>query len=106
MKNIVNKNKTKQFQTRFGFTDGPSTTDNLVMNSKFNDFFVNIGLNIAKKSLTKIYHHLILWVDHQLTQYFYPMLPRWKSTTVIAYEISYGISYEIPYETLFAELYE
>ena len=42
MKNIVNKNKTKQLQTKFKLTDGSFTTDDFVISSKFNDFFVNI----------------------------------------------------------------
>ena len=49
MKNIVNKNKTKQLQTKFKFSDGSFTTDDFVISSKFNDFFVNIGPNLAKK---------------------------------------------------------
>ena len=49
MENIVNKNKTEQLQTKFKLTDGSFTTDNFVISSKFNDLFVNVGLNLAKK---------------------------------------------------------
>ena len=47
MKNILN-DKTKQLQTKFKLTYGSFTTDNFVISSKFNDFFVNIGPNLEK----------------------------------------------------------
>ena len=79
MNNIVNKNNTKQLQTKFKLTDDSFTTDDFVISSKYNDLFENIGPNLAKKSFIKLYQHLIFWEDHLLTQYFYPRLLHWKS---------------------------
>ena len=49
IKNIVNKNKANQLQTKFKLNDGSFTTDGYVISNKFNDFFVNIGPNLAAK---------------------------------------------------------
>ena len=49
MKNIVNKGKSKQIQSKFKLSDGTVTTNKDVISSKFNDFFVNIGPTLAKK---------------------------------------------------------
>ena len=49
IKNIVNKNKASQLQTKFKLNDGSFTTDGYVISNKFNDFFVNIGPNLAAK---------------------------------------------------------
>ena len=51
MKNIVNKNKVRQSQTKFKLNDGSLTTDGSVISNKFNDFFINIGPNLAAKIL-------------------------------------------------------
>ena len=39
MKNIVNKGKSKQIQSKFKLRDGTVTTNKDVISSKFNDFF-------------------------------------------------------------------
>ena len=80
MKIIVNKNKTKQLQTKFKLTDGSFTTDDFVISSKFNDFFVNIGRNLAKQIPHQTLSPFDLMGRPLLTQYFYPRLPHWKST--------------------------
>ena len=54
MNNIVNKNNTKQLQTKFKLTDDSFTTDDFVISSKYNDLFENIGPNLAKKSFIKL----------------------------------------------------
>ena len=46
MKNIVNKNKVRQSQTKFKLNDGSLTTDGSVISNKFNDLF---GPNLAAK---------------------------------------------------------
>ena len=57
IKNIVNKNKASQLQTKFKLNDGSFTTDGYVISNKFNDFFVNIGPNLAAKIPEKIFRH-------------------------------------------------
>ena len=49
IKNIVNKNKASQLQNKFKLNDGSFSTDGYVISNKFNDFFVNIGPNLAAK---------------------------------------------------------
>ena len=49
MKDIVNKNKTKQLQTKFKLSNGNYTTDGSVISNKFNDFFINVGPTLAAK---------------------------------------------------------
>ena len=49
MKDIVNKNKKNNVQTKFKFNDGTFTTNKSLISEKFNNFFVNIGPNLAKK---------------------------------------------------------
>ena len=49
IKNIVNKTKASQLQTKFKLNDGSFTTDGYVISNKFNDFSVNIGPNLAAK---------------------------------------------------------
>ena len=49
IKTIINKNKGDQSkQTKFMLSDG-SVTDDKQAVEKFNDFFVNVGPNLAKK---------------------------------------------------------
>ena len=49
MKNIVNKNKMKKIHSKFKLPDGSVTENKLLISNKFNDFFINIGPNLAKK---------------------------------------------------------
>ena len=48
MKNIINKNKTKKIQNKFKITDGTMISDGILMSNTFNEFFVNVGPNLAK----------------------------------------------------------
>ena len=49
IKGIVNRNKAHQLQAKFKLNDGSFTTDGYVISNKFNDFFINIGPNLAGK---------------------------------------------------------
>ena len=49
MKNIINKNKTKKIQNKFKITDGTMISDGTLISNTFNEFFVNVGPNLAKK---------------------------------------------------------
>ena len=50
IKTIINKNKGDQIkQTEFMLSDGSVTDDKEAVAEKFNDFFVNVGPNLAKK---------------------------------------------------------
>ena len=60
-KSIVNKNKTCQVNPKFKLNDGSCITDKATISSKFNDFFVNIGPNLAKKIRLKTYLCYSLW---------------------------------------------
>ena len=46
MKNIINKNK--MIHTKFKLSDGSFTMDGTTVSKKFNEFFTNIGPNLAK----------------------------------------------------------
>ena len=48
MKNIVNKSKIKKIQSKFKLPDGSDTENKTLISNKFNDFFINIGPNLAK----------------------------------------------------------
>ena len=48
MKNIINKNKTKKVQDKFKLNDESMISDKSVISNRFNEFFVNIGPNLAK----------------------------------------------------------
>ena len=45
----MNRNKARQSQTKFKLNDGNCTTDGSVISNTFNDFFINIGPNLAGK---------------------------------------------------------
>ena len=47
IKGIVNRYKSNQLQTKFKLNNGSFTTDGYVISNKFNDFFINIGPNLA-----------------------------------------------------------
>ena len=49
MKDVVNKNKVKKVHSNFKSKHGSLTENKTVISNKFNDFFVNIGPNLAKK---------------------------------------------------------
>ena len=49
MKSIINKNKSKKVQDKFKLNDESMTSDKSVISNTFNEFFVNIGPNLAKK---------------------------------------------------------
>ena len=49
MKNIININKTKKIQNKFKITDGTMISDGTLISNTFNEFFVNVGPNLAKK---------------------------------------------------------
>ena len=51
IKSIVNKNKMKKINSKFKLPDGSVTENKLLISNKFNDFFINIGPNLAKKIL-------------------------------------------------------
>ena len=47
IKGIVNRFKSNQLQTKFKLNNGSFTTDGYVISNKFNDFYINIGPNLA-----------------------------------------------------------
>ena len=48
-KSIVNKNKAKRVQEKFKVHDDSVITDRDVISTRFNDYFIEIGPNLAKK---------------------------------------------------------
>ena len=48
IKNIINKKKNPVYQTKFKLSNGSTTTDKKSISEHFNDFFINIGPNLAK----------------------------------------------------------
>ena len=50
MKNIVNKNRIKKVKSHFRLPYGIVTKNRSLISEKFNDFFLNIGPNLAKQS--------------------------------------------------------
>ena len=49
MKDVVNKNEVKKNYSKFKLNDGSLTENKTVISNKFNEFFINIGPNLAKK---------------------------------------------------------
>ena len=49
MKSIVNKNRSKEVQDKFKLNDESMISDTSLISNTFNEFFVNIGPNLAKK---------------------------------------------------------
>ena len=45
----MNKKKSNRIHERFKLSDDTATTDKKAISEKFNDFFVNIGNNLARK---------------------------------------------------------
>ena len=48
IKTIINKNKVNNIQTNFKLSNGLITSDKYIISEKFNDFFINVGPNLAK----------------------------------------------------------
>ena len=48
IKEIINKNKKRNVQTNFKMSDNSITTDKLLIAETFNEFFINVGPNLAK----------------------------------------------------------
>ena len=48
VKNIINKNKSLIYQTKFKLRDGTVTTDKTVISKYFNEFFLDVGPILAK----------------------------------------------------------
>ena len=48
IKDIINKNKNPVYRTKFKLSNGSITTDKMSVSAHFNDFFINIGPNLAK----------------------------------------------------------
>ena len=48
LKYIVNKNKTTKIQDKFKLSDGTFTSDKSMISTKFNEFFIGIGPNLAR----------------------------------------------------------
>ena len=54
MKDIISKNRTSSSCSRFYINDGVTiTSDKKVIAEKFNQFFINVGPNLAKKNPTE-----------------------------------------------------
>ena len=49
IKQVINKKKQSKCETEFKLNDESTTTDQNVISEKFNDFFINIGPNLAAK---------------------------------------------------------
>ena len=49
IKNIVNKNIMRKYQSKFKLSDGSITCDKSIVSEKFNEFFTGIGPSLAKK---------------------------------------------------------
>ena len=49
LKQIINKKKNTKSQTQFRLSDDTLITDQSVISEKFNDFFINVGPNLAEK---------------------------------------------------------
>ena len=48
IKDIINKNKNPVHRTKFKLSNGSITTDKMSVSELFNDYFINIGPNLAK----------------------------------------------------------
>ena len=51
---VINRNKKTKFQDKLKFNDGSYTTDKKIICEKFNDFFINVGPSLSKRSHLKI----------------------------------------------------
>ena len=48
IKRLINRNQVQFYQTRFKLADGQIINDKFAIAKHFNDFFTNIGPNLAK----------------------------------------------------------
>ena len=48
IKSIINKNKSHLYQTKFKLSDGKIVSDKTTISKHFNEFFLNVGPNLAK----------------------------------------------------------
>ena len=48
IKSIINKNKSHLYQTKFKLSDGKIVSDRTTISKHFNEFFLNVGPNLAK----------------------------------------------------------
>ena len=82
MKNVVNKNKVKNVNSKFRLNDGSLTENKSIISDKFNEFFVNVGPNLAKKiPETGINPLHYIWVAQKYSQSFCLMSHAPKSLT-------------------------
>ena len=49
LKQVINKRRFSKVQTEFKLSDGSTTKDKSIISESFNDFFVNIGPNLADR---------------------------------------------------------
>ena len=49
LKEIVNKHKKSQVQSKFKLCDGSITNDKQLISNQFNEYFIGIGPSLAKK---------------------------------------------------------
>ena len=49
LKNVINRKRQNKIQTRFKLDANNITTDKITISEKFNDFYVNVGPNLASK---------------------------------------------------------
>ena len=61
IKEIINKNKKRNVQTNFKMSDNTTTSDKLLIAETFNEFFINVGPNLAKslKNINRVPEHYL-----------------------------------------------
>ena len=63
LKEIIKRNKIRKSQAQFKLNDGSTTSDNLIISEKFNEFFINIGPTLANKIPKQTRNHLIFILE-------------------------------------------
>ena len=53
IKDILNQNRRNRIQDKFKLSDGSVTTDKQEISDKFNEYFINVGPNLARKIPTQ-----------------------------------------------------
>ena len=79
MKNIINKNKSWQKQSKFRLSDGTFTTDGQLISNTLNEFFIAIGLNLVKNYPRQKCPHSIPWVT--LSSQDYTLIAKFMGST-------------------------